>query len=257
MTEEKKETTVVKNMFLYGIGGALSQVAGLITLPLMTRVLTSQEYGAIEVITATTGYFSLLIGLNTMSGLYRFFYAADEEKNDRKGLVSTTFIFVAITGLAIALLSIILSPIFAENLFNDLSYAGVIRLAFGALVPVAVYTYSLCLLRIQNKALPYILIALIVSAIYMGCVILFIAVLRVGIPGYYYSQIIANTIGAAIALFISRQYLVFRFSAYWFKKLAKYSFPLIPGPCSAGASPPITGFFSTPPPARWKSLTMG
>lgn len=229
MTEEKKETTVVKNMFLYGIGGALSQVAGLITLPLMTRVLTSQEYGAIEVITATTGYFSLLIGLNTMSGLYRFFYAADEEKNDRKGLVSTTFIFVAITGLAIALLSIILSPIFAENLFNDLSYAGVIRLAFGALVPVAVYTYSLCLLRIQNKALPYILIALIVSAIYMGCVILFIAVLRVGIPGYYYSQIIANTIGAAIALFISRQYLVFRFSAYWFKKLAKYSFPLIPG----------------------------
>ncbi len=216
-------------MFLYGIGGALSQAAGLITLPIMTRVLSSQEYGSIEVITATTGYFSLLIGLNTMSGLYRFFYDGNTTEQDRKGLVSTTMIFVLLTGLAVALLSIFLSPLFAQNLFADSSYTGVIRLAFGALVPVAVYTYALGLLRIQNKALPYIIIALIVSALYMGCVILFIAGFRVGIPGYYYAQIISNTVGAALALFFSRRYLAFQFSLVWFKKLARYSFPLIPG----------------------------
>ncbi len=229
MEENKKETTVVKNMLLYGLGGAMSQAAGLITLPLMTRVLSSHEYGAIEVITAATGYFSLLIGLNTMSGLYRFFYAADEKKHDRKSLVSTTFLFVFLTGLIIALMSIFLSPVFARNLFNDLSYSGIIRLAFSALIPVSIYTYSLCLLRIQNKAVVYIITAMIVSVVYMGCVILFIAVLHSGIAGYYYSQIIANMIGACIALFLSRQYLALQFSSYWFKKLAKYSFPLVPG----------------------------
>jgi hypothetical protein len=80
------------------------------------------------------------------------------------------------------------------------------------------------LLRIQNKALPYILTAVAVSVIYMGSIILFIAVLHSGISGYYYSQIIANTIGACIALFLSRQYLGFQFSPYWFKKLAKIVF---------------------------------
>ena len=60
---DKKEASVARNVIIYGIGGVLSQAAGLITLPLMTRFLSSWEYGSIEVITSLTGYFNLLIGL--------------------------------------------------------------------------------------------------------------------------------------------------------------------------------------------------
>ncbi len=231
MNEEsvnKREASVAKNVIIYGIGGVLSQAAGLITLPLMTRCLTSLEYGSIEVITALTGYFNLLIGLNMMAGLYRFFFQAEDDK-DRREMVSTTFLFVGVCGALVILLSFLFGGQFSQRLFHDDGHIELIRLAFTALVPVAVYTYSLNLLRLENKALPYMIIALTVSLLYMGSIVLFVAVLKVGIPGYYYSQIISNTIGAAIALFLSRELLAPRFSMKWFKRLARYSFPLVPG----------------------------
>ena len=225
---DRQESSVARNVIIYGIGGVLSQAAGLITLPLMTHSLSSLEYGSIEVITSLTGYFNLLIGLNMMTGLYRFFFQAEDDR-DRGEMVSTTFLFVGLCGALVILISLLLGGQFSQRMFGNAEYTGLIRLAFTALVPVAVYTYSLNLLRLQNKALPYMLIALTVSLIYMGCIILFVAVMKVGIPGYYYSQIISNTIGAVIALFLSRRLFVPRFSLKWFKKLARYSFPLVPG----------------------------
>ncbi len=132
-------------------------------------------------------------------------------------------------GLVVILISFLFGGMFSMQQFGDTDHTGIIRLAFTALVPVAFYTYSLNLLRLQNKALPYIMIALTVSAVYMGCIVFFLAVLKVGIHGYYYSQIISNTIGTVIALFISRRLLTPHFSMEWFKKLARYSFPLVPG----------------------------
>lgn len=224
----RQESSIARNVIIYGIGGVLSQAAGLITLPLMTHQLSSLEYGSIEVITSLTGYFNLLIGLNMMTGLYRFFFQA-EDAEDRKKMVSTTFLFVGLCGLVVILLSFLFGEQFSQYLFKDSEHTELIRLAFTALVPVAVYVYALNLLRLQNKALPYMLIALTVSLIYMGCIVLFVAVLKVGIPGYYYSQIISNTIGILIALYLSRSLLAPRFSMKWFRKLARYSFPLVPG----------------------------
>lgn len=227
-TNTKQESSIARNVIIYGIGGVLSQAAGLITLPLMTHRLSSLEYGSIEVITAFSGYFNLLIGLNMMTGLYRFFFQA-KDSDDRRKMVSTTFLFVGLCGAIVILLSLLFGEQFSMSQFRDTEHTGLIRLAFTALVPVAVYTYSLNLLRLQNKAIPYMAIALTVSAIYMGCIVLFVAVLKVGCPGYYYSQIISNSIGAAISLFISRSLLAPHFSVEWFKKLAVYSFPLVPG----------------------------
>ena len=224
----KHESSVARNVIIYGIGGVLSQAAGLITLPLMTRFMSSLEYGSIEVITSLTGYFNLLIGLNMMTGLYRFFFESEDEE-DRKKMVSTTFLFVGLCGVLTILIARLFGGQFSQRLFNDPDHTVLIRLALTAVVPVAIYTYSLNLLRLQNKALPYIIIALTVSVIYMGCIIIFVAVRKIGISGYYYAQIISNTIGTVIALFISRDLLSPRFSAKWFKKIARYSIPLVPG----------------------------
>ena len=227
--QKKKGSFIARNVVLYGVGGVLSQTAGLITLPLMVRKLTSAEYGAIDVITAATGYFALLIGLNTLSGLYRFFYESDDDAQEQKKLVSTAIIFVFLCSAAVAVISFLLSPSFSLRLFNSLAYTEFIQLAFLALIPVAIYNYTMGLLRIQNKALAFNIISLIVSAFYMGSIILFVGILEIGIKGYYYSQIIANFVGSAIALWLSRRLLIAEFSMFWFKKLARYSFPLVPG----------------------------
>ena len=115
MSGKTQENSVAKNVIIYGIGGVLSQAAGLITLPLMTRSLTSLEYGSMEVITALTGYFNLLIGLNSMTGLYRFFYETEEGSGDRKKMVSTTFLFVGFCGILVILSSFLFGCVVMKN----------------------------------------------------------------------------------------------------------------------------------------------
>lgn len=229
MTQQDSGSSIARNVLLYGIGGVLSQAAGLITLPMMVRSLTSQEYGTIEVIASVTGYFSLLIGLNTISGLYRFFHEADEERGERRKIVSTVMIFVFLCGLAIAAAAFPLSGHLSLRLFDSAANAGLIRLAFISMIPVSVYIYAMGLLRLQNKAGPYILISILVSAVYMSAIVLLVGVKRVGAAGYYQAQFIANAVGTGLALVFSRRYLGLTFSTHWFRKIARYSFPLVPG----------------------------
>lgn len=225
----KKESSIARSVVLYGIGGILSQAAGLITLPMMVRSLTSAEYGTIEVIASVTGYFSLLIGLNTISGLYRFFHETDEVSGERRRVVSTVMIFALLCGLVIAAAACLYAPNLSRRLFESAANADLIRLAFISMVPVAVYIYAMGLLRLQNLALPYILISVLVSAVYMTAILLFVGVFRHGAAGYYQAQFLANGIGVAAAFFVSRRYLTFAFSRKWFRKIAAYAFPLVPG----------------------------
>ena len=85
------------------------------------------------------------------------------------------------------------------------------------------------LLRLQNKALPYIVISLVVSAAYMGSILYWVGFRRTGAPGFYVAQFTANLIGTILALAGSRRYLTFAFSPRWFRRIARYSFPLVPG----------------------------
>ena len=84
-------------------------------------------------------------------------------------------------------------------------------------------------LRLQNKALPYIVISLVVSAAYMGSILYWVGFRRTGAPGFYVAQFTANLIGTILALAGSRRYLTFAFSPRWFRRIARYSFPLVPG----------------------------
>lgn len=227
--EKIASPSIAKNVLLYGIGGVLSQAAGLITLPLMVRSLDSSQYGTIEVITSVTGYFSLLIGFNTISGLYRFFNETAEGSRERQRIVSTVMIFVLLCGLAIAGIAFPLAPRLSVRLFKSPENADLIRMAFISMIPVAVYTYAMCLLRLQNKALIYIITSALVSVVYMTAIIVLVGVKALGAPGFYMAQFLANTAGTALALIASRRYLILEFSGYWFKRIAKYSFPLVPG----------------------------
>ena len=229
MTQKDSSSSIARNVVLYGIGGVLSQAAGLITLPMMVRSLTSQAYGTIEVIASVTGYFSLLIGLNTISGLYRFFYEADEASGERRKIVSSVMIFVFLCGLTIAAAAIPLSPRLSIRLFGSADNARLIRLAFLSTIPVSVYIYAMGLLRLQNKAVPYILISILVSVVYMSAIVLLVGIYRFGAAGYYQAQFLANAIGTVLALFFSRRYLGLTFSVRWFRRIAVYSFPLVPG----------------------------
>lgn len=228
MTESQQNTKIAGDILLYGLGGVLSQAAGLITLPLIVRTLTAAEYGTIETITAATGYFSLLIGLNILYGVYRYYYEFEKDHNEQQKIVSTAIFFTLFCGVILALLAFPLSSRLSQSLFQNDKNRQYILMSFFAMIPMAIYNYTLGLLRLKRQALAYILSALAVSLIYLFSIVVFIDQLRSGIRGFYYAQILSYGLGIIITMFLSRELLTFSISLDWLKRLGKYSIPLVP-----------------------------
>lgn len=170
----------------------------------------------------------MLIGLNILYGVYRYYYEYEQKKQEQKKIVSTAIFFTLLCGLILAVFSFPLSRRLSQSLFNSDDFRGYLQLAFLGVIPVSVYNYTLGLLRLKRQALAYILSALIVSLIYLATIVLFIGLLQFGINGFYYAQILTYSLGVLITLFRSRDLLTISISFGWFKQLAKYGFPLVP-----------------------------
>ena len=69
-----------KDSLVYGVGGVLSKVFGLISIPLLTRAFTPEVYGQIDLLLLIGGFFSIFLIMGTDSALSYYFYNYDVDK---------------------------------------------------------------------------------------------------------------------------------------------------------------------------------
>ena len=78
----------IKSFSIYGLIPVFGKFISIILLPLYTRVLTPEDYGAQDVLIQLAIFLTFLINLELYSGVGRYFY----DKKDiieRKKLIST------------------------------------------------------------------------------------------------------------------------------------------------------------------------
>jgi O-antigen/teichoic acid export membrane protein len=218
-----------KDMFVYGVGGAFIQVVGLITLPIITRLFTPQEYGTLDLIYQSLGYLSVLLGMNVNSALLRYYYETSaDDPGDRRRLVSTAIWSVAGFSLPIIpILSLFAKP-FSLWIFDSTEPAAAITLAVFT-VPLSLLFHMLTSLqRLERRPKYYIALNFGQTLLNFTLVIILVAVLRVGLIGMFIAQICAFGIGVLAGVFLSRHNLGLVFSWHWMKRLYRYSLPMMP-----------------------------
>jgi len=221
---------VTGDIFIYGIGGSLAQVVGLITIPILTRILPSSEVGSIDVIYATTNFIYILLALHLVSGLMRFFYEVpDDSEKDRKKMVSSVFWFTLFFSVLIVLLVVIFSRQLSEMLFSSPDYTDAIILATCILPFTAFKEIFASVLRMERKPVQYLVLNLVQAIISFVLILTFVLVFNMGINGYFSAQIFAGVIVTIISAWLCRNFLGITFSRRWFSVVAAYSLPMLPG----------------------------
>ena len=221
---------VTADIAIYGIGGSLMQVVGLITIPIITRILNSTEVGSLDVINATTNFIHILLALHLVTGLMRFFYEVSEDsKQDRKKMVSSVFWFTVMFSLVIVGTVSIFSQKLSKLLFSSEIYSDAILLATASLPFAAFKEIFASALRMQRKPIKYLIINLLHAIISFGLILIFILRFNQGINGYFTAQIISGIFVTIISAWYCRDLLGFTFSKKWFADIASYSLPMLPG----------------------------
>ena len=218
------------DILTYGIGGSLAQVVGLVTIPIITRILTSTEYGSVDVITAAAAYFTVLITLNLGTGLMRFYYeTTGDPDRDRAQMVSSLAWFTLVFGGLVAGLVALFAGDLSDLLFSTRVHATAITLAIASLPLVALKEIFKNVLRMQRKPLHFLTINILYALVNFALILWFVLGLKAGIEGYFWAQVISALAAALLSAWLCRSQLALTFSGHWFRLMAVYSLPMVPG----------------------------
>lgn len=211
---------LMKNSMIFAIANLGSKFLSILLVPFYTYVLSSQEYGQIDMITTTI---SLILPLATLSIFEATLRFSIKSNYDKSSVLSSSLIVVTIGNVILLLLVPLLNsiPIFKENLY--LFYF--VMYVQGINSVVSQFT------RAIGKTTTFAISGIINTLITLVANIIFLVQVGMGVEGYLLSLILANTGSCIFQIIYAKIWSEIKLDKWNFqlvKQMLTFSIPLIP-----------------------------
>ncbi|MFM1539544.1 lipopolysaccharide biosynthesis protein, partial [Helcococcus bovis] len=217
---KERNNYLIKNTAIFTLGNLGSRFINFLLVPIYTKVLTTHEFGNIDLILAICTVFIPLFTLNIGEAVMRFLL--DKKRNTDK---------IFNNGILITLLSFILFLVIFPISKNSVIFSKISYSIYLYCVSVSIYSFMICYLRGIEKLLEYSLINILNTFFIAIFNILFLVFLNMGIEGYLNAFSLANILSSFICLFMVnfRENLnLNRIDLDLMKHMVNYSLFLIP-----------------------------
>jgi O-antigen/teichoic acid export membrane protein len=212
----------------YTAASILSKLIAVALLPLYTRHLTTDDYGAAEILFTGVVTASIVVRLGLIEAVLRFYYREDEDP-DR--IVATTFSglfwFATIGALILLPFAGPLSELLLDERATELT-----RIAIGGLWVATLFEYLLTLYRLDERARAYFLttIANVLGTIALTVVLVVGA--GEGARGLLLGSYVTGAAFVAVLIFEQRRRLTLRVDPPLLKRLLRFGLPTMPAEVS-------------------------
>ena len=220
MGSESRNRYLLKNTLIFTLGNIGSRMISFFLIPLYTNVLTTSQYGTVDLITTISTVAGPMLTLNIAESVMRFGLDkdADKEKNTQCG--SIVLLIAMIIGL-------VLIPI-CRCITEVSDYAMYV---YFYVISLSASQLFLCDLRGKELLLKYSLGNILQTLMIAILNITFLLVFKMETGGYLLAYIIANFIVAIYAIIAGKGYKAFSFhniDRCKLKEMIRYSVVLIP-----------------------------
>lgn len=220
MQNESRNIYLLKNTVIFTIGNLGSKLISFFLIPLYTNVLTTSQYGTVDLITTISTVAAPVLTMNIAESVMRFGLDKNANRDKITQCGSLTFFVAVLIGLIVIPICRYIPTISSYTLYV---YFYIISLAASQLY--------LCDLRGKELLLQYSLGNILQTFTIAILNIIFLLVLNMGTQGYLLAYILSNFLVALYALIIGKGYKSFNFSGFdknMFSGMVKYSIVLIP-----------------------------
>ena len=218
--KNSRKKYLAKNTLIFALGNFGTKIIIFFLVPIYTKVLTTAQYGKVDLISTISMVLAPVLILNASEALLRF---PLDEKADNDAIMSGGLILL-LFGIVLGLIII---PISSNiSLLSDLS----IYLYFYV-ISYACFQVFTSYLRGTEKLLQYSMINILNTLLIAGLNILFLCYLNLGVTGYLLAYIISFFVSAIISMIIGKVGRVIRnikIDRKLMKSMLKYSVVLIP-----------------------------
>ena len=217
-----REKELLKNTAIITIGNIATKLISFFLLPLYTALLTTKEYGVVELLNTLVSLCVPIFTLQLDQAIFRYLIDnRGKEDNIKKG-ISTALKFVIIASILFLAIFFVFSPL-VNNEYKYFLATNVIASIFSSMF--------LQISRGLGDNKVYAEGSFITAAIAVILNVVFIAGFKWGANGMLSANLIGNIICSIYIFFRKKiyKYIEFKdFSKDLLKKLLKYALPLIP-----------------------------
>lgn len=220
----KKYTKLLKNTGLFAISSFGSKILTFLILPLYSFVLTTSEFGVVDIYLTTLNLLLPVISLSVFDAVFRFVIDAETHEKKLQYFQTGITFSVLCTAISVAILSIVL--IFAKDQKINI-------FLFWMLLIIQMFVSCFQqFVRAIDKVAIYTVSSVLYTITYLLCNVILLVIFKLGVSGYLVSYVVAAFI-TCVYLAISaiphiRILGKFKLSLKYLKVMLRYCTPLVP-----------------------------
>lgn len=209
---------------IYGLAGVLAKFTGFFLAPIFTRVLTTTEYGLLDLATVAFAVLLLLAESQLPMGVMREYQEA-KNRDDRGALIGSVLIYYLFSYLIVVLLVWLTKDLLAEH-FPGFDHQILLPVLVGILPMQFVGLVSM-ILRLEQRPWGFLLLS--VGQIVLGgvCGTIALLVFDAGVPGILWGFALSQITFGAISLVFILHALAPVFSMQYTRGLLGFCLPIV------------------------------
>ncbi len=212
----------------YTAASIFSKLIAVALLPLYTRYLSTEDYGAAEVLFAAVVAASIVIRLGVIEALLRFYYKDDEDP-DR--VVGTSFAALFWFAGAAALIALPFADPLSEALLDE-SAPDLVRISIVGLWVLTLHEYLLTIFRLEERARAFFVTTMLNVVVAIGLTIVLVVGAGEGARGLLIGSYASGAAFVLGLIFVHRRRISLWLDRALLKRLLRFGLPTMPAELS-------------------------
>jgi O-antigen/teichoic acid export membrane protein len=213
---------------IYSLSTSVQRLQGLIMTPIYTSAIylpQMSDYGNYSLVYTFIAFMNFVYLYGMDSAFLRYFFLG---KSDRKTVFSTTFFVLLLSGTVTSLLLFIFAePVSRVVLFSP-ELEELVRLSALILFLDSLGNLPFLILRAEERPVSFSVFRMIRFALEITLNIVFVVILRRGVLGILYANILAAFVNLVMMSPVIVRYLTLRFEKSLLKEMVKFGLPFLP-----------------------------
>ena len=210
---------------VYGLGGIVSRVLAVFLLPLYTRYLDRDDFGAVGLVIALSAVLVTILRLGISSAFFRFYFDS-KEPAQRRLVVRTSFWFTMGMATAGLVAGVVLAAPLAGLL--GLDDPNLVRAGFVGIWAQMNYEQLTSLFRAEERSTAFVLASLANVAVTIAATVLLVVVWEQGALGVIIGNFVGTLLVYLALLAVHREQLGLEFSRPLLREMNRFGIPLVP-----------------------------
>ncbi len=231
-----------KDSVIYGGAGAFAKLFSIFTLPILTRILSKEEFGIIDGIGIFAAIFTPIMIMGMDSAIARYFYEAEDERQ-QKQMISQGLLAELVLSIILCVSLYFNAGMLLKWFLGTALYAPLFRIVIVSMFFSVLVMFSQNLLKWTLARNQYLLISLGSTIVTVLLTLFYVLVFKFGVAGVFLAHLTSNILFSILGIFLVRHLISIPANLKYIIPLVKFGWPMMFTALASALVPSIDRFF--------------